>query len=468
MRMLSLLFAAILSLPAAAEVLDLQKYLDQVKKQNPEAVAQIGLVKAYEKRLDQGESIVMPEFYAGYNMLDDQKPNQNVFMMGDRTQSSQWRFGVRTNTRFGLLGNLYLDTTNTEVRGASPTFMPMNPYRDTRAVLELRQSLWRNSFGDEIRNNVKEARKGAEAQLAQAKFVLQRLMTTAENTYWALASYNEIVKLQEENVARARKLRDYMKGRTRMKLFDDVDFMQTQAGFESRELEYQTSLDERSAVMRTFNTLRGVNGDEVQDLESLATKDWRQDVSKWGSRKVKRGDYTAMRAQAEAVRAHALAARSHLRPELDLVANMTTTGRDTSFSDSVDRAQDFKNPTYYLGVTFSVGLDLGLLFDLCDSYDAEARAAESQVTQADFYETREWHDAIAKKTAAIGLFDRAVSLEKLYGDIVRRERSRLNNGRTTTFQFLKFEQDFAGVQVQRVKSQLALLQLHNALKLFEE
>jgi hypothetical protein len=65
-------------------------------------------------------------------------------------------------------------------------------------------------------------------------------------------------------------------------------------------------------------------------------------------------------------------------------------------------------------------------------------------------------------------YERAVSLEKVQTELVKRERQRLLNGRTTTFQTITFEQNLASSQVQKVKAQLALLQLHNVLKTFTE
>lgn len=460
-----------LSLQALAQpkqILSLERYLEQVRTQNPKAIAQAQLVKAYEQRLDKGKAQITPTVYTSYHLLDDRKPNQNVQFMGDRTNASSWKLGIRDQTTFGLSADLYLDSTSTRVWGASSTFLPTNPYRDTRAVLELKQSLWRNSFGDGTRAEVQEARAGSEAQLAQAQFEMQTLLTEAENNYWSLVSYNEVVRLQLANVERARKLRDYMKQRAKMRLYDDVDYLQTQASFESRELEYQTSLDERQTVLRNFNTLRGANSDQLEELESLPTSDWRKDLRAFNEKNVSRKDFVALKARAASQRAGAIASRSKIRPELDLVGAITTTGRSQEFQSSLDRAQDFNNPTYSIGVNFSVAIDFEMIHTLRDSYRAEQHAAEALERQADFYQTREWQDALQKKKDAIGRFDRALSLESLYSNIVKKERQRLLNGRTTTFQLLNFEQEFANVQVQRVKSQLALLQLHNSLKLFTE
>ncbi|MGZ3724104.1 MAG: TolC family protein, partial [Bdellovibrionales bacterium] len=269
-------------------------------------------------------------------------------------------------------------------------------------------------------------------------------------------------------VERAKKLRDYMSGRTRMKLFDDTDLMQAQAAFETRELELQSSLDERASLIRQFNTLRGVDSDEIQNLEGLPAQALMNEVAKANAGgHMTREDFDLLRAQAKAEVAQAKYAKSQILPQLDLAASVATNGRDGTTSESYNQTETNHYPTWRVGVNFSVPLDFGMIKKLRSGYRKAGEAADSLQQQAQFSETRAWEDFNHQKKEAQGRYERSQSVEKIQTELVKRERTRLLNGRATTFEALNFEQNLALAQIQRVRAQLALMQIHNAIKTFE-
>ncbi len=62
----------------------------------------------------------------------------------------------------------------------------------------------------------------------------------------------------------------------------------------------------------------------------------------------------------------------------------------------------------------------------------------------------------------------AYNLEEAQGEKLNFERDRHRRGRTTTFQVLQFEQDYATAQLGRLKQSFDLLQTHSQLKTFME
>lgn len=453
--------------PETATTLSLQTYLEQVKSGNPEVRAAVESITANEHRLQEAELPLSPEFYAQFMKLDDKKPTAQPTMMGTETEVTRWRAGIRKQTDFGLGLDLSFTSQRTNIHDTSPMFMPVPNYMESSASLQLSQSLWRNAFGESTRNLVAAGKAAAEATLFESKHRLKTALLNAQNIYWALVSYNQIVKLQQENVERAKRLRDYMVGRTKMKLFDDTDSMQTQASFETRELELQRSLDERANLMRQFNTLRGLDSDDVPTLDELPTREMMVDVEKVPTGKMSRDDFQQMRANARAALAKAKAERSKLMPQLDLVAAVATNGRDGQTRDSFYQAQTDRYPTWSVGVNFSVALDFFRVSDVKRGYREAQTVAEYLEKGADFNETRVWDDLVKQKKEAQGRYERSTSLEKLQTELVKRMRQRLLDGRTTTFEAINIEQGLAVAQIQRVKSQLDLLQVHNAIKTFE-
>jgi outer membrane protein TolC len=252
-----------------------------------------------------------------------------------------------------------------------------------------------------------------------------------------------------------------------MRLVDDVDALQAQAAHETRELELMSSIDERAALVRQFNTLRGQDTDDVGTLGELPTGAMLLKMVKDPNKRMSREDFGMIYQQAVASQAEAAGARSMIRPQLDVVAGVASNGFDPSRSASWEETQDYSNPGWHVGVQFSVPLDYSLLKNLRHGFNSQKRAAEQKMEAAKFNEERAWDDIIKQRHEAQRRFEKASSLEKVQTSLVKRERSRLMNGRSTTFQSLTIEQNLAMAQIQRVRAQLALLQVHNLVKSFE-
>lgn len=448
--------------------MSLSQFLEQVRTKNPEARSAVQSIASFEYRDREAEVGLVPELYAQYGRMDDKKPTAQPMFMGTETKAESWRAGLRKQFEYGLGADLYFNAQRSNVVNASPQFMPVPDVMESSAVLNLQQSLWRNGFGESTRAKIDADKAETDANLLQSKFKLKNILLNAENAYWSVVTYNEVVKLQQENVERAKKLRDYMTKRTKMKLYDETDALQAQAAFETRELELQKSLDERAALIRQLNTLRGMDSDQIETLESLPSKAMMaeaQQGAKGGQ--MTREDFALLRAQARAGEAKAKYAKSQIQPQLDISAQIATNGRDGTTGDSYYQAGTDHYPTWKIGLNFSIPLDFGMIRDLSRGYRKAHDAAEATNEQAAFSEARMWQDLNHQKGEAKGRFERSQSVEKIQTELVKRERTRLLNGRTTTFEALNFEQNLALAQIQRVKAQLDLLQIHNAIKTFE-
>ena len=464
MRLVSLVLLLSVQL-ASAETLTLEQYLEQVKSHNPDARAAIENIASMQSRLNEADIPITPEGYAGYFLSDDKKPTSVPFFMGTETRIEQLRLGVRDQTDFGLGANLFFQQQRTDIVNVLPLYLPVANYMETNLNLQLTQSLWRNGFGESTRAQVEVNKANADASLLQYKFQLKNILLNAQNAYWAVVSLNQIVRLQEENVGRALKLRDYMNNRTKLKLYDDTDFMQAEASYQSRQLELQSSLDDRSVSTRQFNTLRGIDSDDTIDLVNLPGEEVMVESKPSGH--MTREDFEMLRAQARANAAQARGAASQLNPQLDMQANVATNGRDGLANTAFQQAETTQYPTWSVGITFSVPLDFGLVRDLRRGYKSASAAANDADAQARFSEVRAWDDLTKQMREAQGRYARALSVEKIETDLVKREHRRLLDGRTTTFEALNIEQNLALAQIQRVRSQLTFLQVRNAVKTFE-
>jgi outer membrane protein TolC len=457
----------LLLVSTTANALSLQDYLTQVKTSNPDARSLVSGIEALTLQNDD-EVLTLTEAYGSYGLLDDRKETPQPVFMGDRTRATTWRLGLRKTFSTGTNADIYFDSRRSNIGGADRKAVSTADVMDAKLGLEIRQPLWRNGFGAGLRAEAQEKKAKAETALMKTKFQLKQLLLSAENSYWGVVSMNEIIRLQEENVDRSKRQHDLMQKKMRLRLVDDVDALQVQAALETRRLELQTSLDERQTLLRQMNTLRGRAADDAVDsLSTWSTADILKSPRAPG-KKLTREDFAAKVKEALAERAAALQGRSKLRPQLDLVGNYISNGRDQSTSEAYSEIQKYAHHTWYLGIQFSVPIDYSLVSQAKTSFRALQMAAEEKQTGAEYSLGREVANLDLQFNEARGRLERATSLEQIQTDLVQRERRRLSSGRTTTFQAITMEQNLAAAQVQRVRAQLLLRQIHNQLKTFEE
>lgn len=457
---------SVVSISASADLLSLNKYLDQVKSQSADGRAAVESLVAAQQGLEQADLPYAAEFFAEYDWTDDRKETMAPAFMGDRTISNDWKFGLRKQTTFGLSGDVYYENTKTDLNGVSPQLLPTPGFSDIKGAADVKFSLWRNGFGEQNRADLRENRAKHRIDYLKAKSVLKDLLLKAQNTYWSVVSFNQVIKLQQENVDRAKRLRDRYVRKANLKLFDDVEAIQAEANLASRDLELEQSINDRAVMVREFNRLRGVSSDHAEDLDVLPEKELLTRMTK-NSRRMSREDLLIAFEQATVTEAHSTAERSKIRPQLDLIAYAATNGHDALQDSAYRETAHFNNPTYRVGVQFSMPLDFSLLTKLRASHRASAKAAADQNQAAAFDEERVWNDLLEKKKEAQSHFEKALTVERLNTNLVKRERQRLSNGRTTTFELLNFEQNLALAQIQRVQAQLALMQVHNVIQTFE-
>ena len=468
-------FAVLVNLTAAAAAADppptpsptltLTKYLDQVRAKNPAAQAAQASVTAAEAHLNFAETSFMSEFYAKYSIFDQRELPTNP-LAPPESRGRNWKLGVRDQTKFGLQADAYFSSNRTELLGVNPFYLPINDYEQSVLGLQLTQSLWRNGFGETSKATFDRQKSMDRTDLLRAQFELKNLLLKAENTYWSLVSYNEVIKLQGENVERARRLRDHMQKSAEMRLFDDVDAMQTEASFEQRDLERLTSMNERASLIRDFNTLRGSTDEQLESLEDLPAQAIFLKTVRDPSQRMSREDFRITAEQATQLDESAKGAISQLHPQLDLVGGISANGLDNRAASAQHQALHLQHPDWNVGVVFSIPLDYSLIRDTMRSYRAQRLAAKATAESARFEEDRAWDALLKNKRESQDIYERSMALEKLETTLVNSERRRLLNGRSTTLQTVTIEQNLALAQISRVRAQLALLQIHNLIKQF--
>ncbi len=445
--------------------LSLEKYLSEVQNNNEGLKASQLISEGSLDRSNEGNLIFRPSLFVQAQSAIDNKPVVNVSTQGDRTDNSYATVGLMQQFNFGLKTQLSYSLIHTKIYNASSTFVPKPDYNDGVAKLELSQSLWRNLWGKETKAQETLVNSQAKATSHIESYKIKQTLAQAESVYWSLSQFRKILKVQTNNLIRAKKISDWNRRRTNTGLADRSDYLQADANLKLREYELQNTQLELANLERTFNTLRG--SDENQVSENLDIFDSKNiaDLNLPQKSELREDTKAALEYQNLAI-ANANFAQEKNKPTLEVYGSYATNGRDVESSEAISNSFKTNKSTAAVGIRFNTPLDFGNTSKNIDGYKKEQVAAEYTFKKKVYDQEREWNDLVKKFEDAklkLSLVEKIAEANKTKS---LNESDRLTKGRTTTFQVLNFEQDYAQSELQKIQSETNLLNIYAQLKTF--
>ncbi|MEQ1877770.1 MAG: TolC family protein [Bdellovibrionia bacterium] len=448
--------------PPKGAALPLDSYLEQVKTKNTGYTGAEEKAHGAKVRVSEGSILTTPRLFANGQWVNNENQTTNPNFTGVKTLQSAYTLGLESQTSFGLSGKLYYGLTHTELAGANPAFVPYTNYYEAKPVLELNQSLWKNGFGREVRATREAIEAGARAVYYLETFTSKAMLAEAEATYWRLSMAREFLDLQDDSLKRGSRLRDWSSRRVKTQLADRSDLLQAEAGLGLRELERQSAYEEERNAARAFNSLRGVDSDEVP--ESLTVLSF--DTLKIPELGETRDDVRAYEENMKAANASAKMSAEKNRPVLDVYAQISRNALNIEQSEAMAKATDSAHQGTVVGVKFNMPLDIGSMGEITDGYLQEAKAAELKWERKRFEAEKDKRELKFKAAETKKRLKLAQQFEAAQKDKYFHEKDRHSKGRTTTFLVLQFEQDLALAQLNRLKVQTELLGLISQMKLY--
>ena len=468
MVFLILLFSVYFSkIGFGAEPLSLNQYLGQVSQQNSAIKGAQEASQGAALRSKEGSLLVAPTLFGNLQMMDESK--QSPFFRYETIESRGFSLGVSQLTTFGLQAKLSYTYSSTEYLGLSPPFGPRPPFYEGRPAIEVSQSLWRNFFGAETRARVELAEAAALATHYSQSYQVKVAHAEAETIYWRLAAARELVAIQKDILERAQKLYEWNARRERLQLGDKSDIYQAEANLQLRKLQLQSAQDQERTAARAFNRMRHQDSDTVPDtlvpFSTVLSKNSEELVAPSRGNSA-REDVKAAEQQSRAAMASAELGVNQNKPMLEAYATYALNSFEGTSSQAFSRSLRNDYPTKILGVRFSAPLNFGLLGDSKRGYEKEKAGAEHTYQQRLFDQENEWKNLNESFSEAKNRLKLARSVEDVQKKKFQNERDRLNRGRTTTYQVLLFEQDYAQAQLSSIQAQNEVLEIIARMKTF--
>ncbi|MGE3611284.1 MAG: TolC family protein [Bacteriovoracaceae bacterium] len=456
-------FLSLIVLPAFAYTLD--DYLGEVKNKHKGFKALETSVAAKELRKDEAKLFFKPSFFLNGEYYDDQRPTNAPAFQGTQTLRHTLRSGLSQNLRLGTKATVSYNIYKTQINGTQGSFLPNKQFFDVAPQIEISQSLWRNFLGAEFEATEKAQLAQVEAARFADQFTYKQLLMQAENAYWRLYFAQTSLKVQAESLERAKRLRDWNAQRVKNNLTDEADLLQAEANLQSREIEYQDTLTEIAAALREFNSIRESEG-EI-DLHGKPEESAAGILEAEIPKKMKmREDVLAQLANQKLAMANAELGTQRNRPNLELYGSYSVNGRNSQYQEAYDQAMRTTRPFSIVGVRFTTPIDVWSMNDYKKAYAQEVTASELAYKRKMFEVEKEWEILVERFNNFKTRLRLSQKMVKVQERKLQNEKQRYNQGRTTTFQVLQFEQDFANAQLLKLRYERELLTVYNQIKLF--
>ncbi len=295
----------------------------------------------------------------------------------------------------------------------------------------------------------------------------KNLLSDAEYAYWRLSTALEKVGIQEAALKAGQNIYTFVNNQNRKNLGETADVLQARALTEANELQLQQAINEREAAKRTFNTYLNLpSGTTIPELEKINYAEL-ESMQVPEVRPGDRLDLKAARAQADLAKASAILIKERNKPTLDVIGGYSLHGRGVETSNAFENASKTNRDAGYVGVLFQVPLNFKATSDAKAGADRLRDSAEINVQNIAYNQDQDWIALKDKLNESKITLKLARTMESAQKSKLENERSRLRQGRTTTYQVLLFEQDYTAASASRVQAARDIVALQTQIKLYQ-
>lgn len=460
--MLSIVIAASTS---SAMAVSLDQYLENVKHQNKSYQSADQQMAGSELRKREADLFFTPQFFFNGQSGYDSKLPSPPFLVFDQVKTSRFQAGISQEFSFGVETKFSYDLNKYEYKGI--TFNNAdNPYWEAIPTLELSVPLWGNAFGRTSKARKEQTLQQREFEKNNAEAQLKKTLVEAEVAYWRLAVMQESVAVRKKALDAANSIHNYVVDKKRKNLGEEADILQANALTEAYRLQLeQAEIDERAARRKYNLYLNKEANDAVEPLSKLDYQ-WLASASIPVSRPADRPDVKASQAQVALARAASQLSIEQNKPKLDLFGGYSFFGRDGKQSGALRNAGYADRDSGYVGVRFQMPLNVMAQNDARKGAAQVLQAAELSNQYLMYSQEQEWTDITALFKDAQTALKLAEAMEKAQKLKLNNERTRLRQGRTTTYQVLLFEQDYLSAEIARIQSAAQIINLNAQIKLY--
>ncbi|MBI2058588.1 MAG: TolC family protein [Nitrospirae bacterium] len=337
-------------------------------------------------------------------------------------------------------------------------FQTFNPAYGTRADFIIKQPLWRNWLGRELRLQEEVAGIGTVQPEYDRRIRLIAVQAETEQLFWALAGLEAHIGLTQTLLDKSRRFADLMRKRTALGRSDEVDVATADAAviaMEGNLLNLETAADDvrhrlaiRLGSSMDFADIRTPS--ESLTRTPLASPAGSSKEAKDSALKT-RQDLALIAAMRRSLGSHTALANEQQKPGVSLIGSMATSGLEgdaaPSLGDSVD---DPRHLTYFVGLEFEMNLDRTGPRSKRESVSAQIAALSARARTIERDANREIELAFQALDSAARKKELAERHIRILEEKVRAEREKFQQARSEEVVVLRYEMEVLGAEADRI------------------
>lgn len=414
----------------------------------------------------QARFLTTPQAFVDAQTSRDKSPVLAPEFSGTERNGDVLRWGLQSQTSFGLKPRVFAFTENQNVSGVSSLPNPDLRLRRNGYGVEGELSLWKNAFGRDVRGQRDSLVALTDSKRHLAEASLESLKVEAEGIYFETVFFKEAIIIQQELIRQGERLVSWTKDQSNNRLLESVHVAQAMASHQARKIGLISMSQQLKANLYKISQLCGREVSEDIELESLDSL-----LEKLSQPQNLNRQKITLKALAKAVEAERISielANENFKPDLSLKAQYLTFTNDGK-NDDTARCQSTEDcRTLNVSLNFTFPLDLpskaegasaanSRIEGLKKNLEAEVQNSQVEIRQIEA-QARAFKDQIESLKMLIG----AQELR------LRKERERQSRGRATTFDLIISEQDLGESKISLAEAKMRYASTISQFKLFEE
>lgn len=449
--------------------LSLDKYLSQVIKKNYGVNSSEYAIYSALLRQEEAKLLTQPSLFAEGQYLKNSLDSIGSVITGNAGQTQSYKLGLSETTPYGIEGKVYYSYQKQILNGVGLNILsPLQSAQifSSSPVFELSVPLLRNWAGKETRATRQVLKSQSLLTKFSENYKIKSQLAQAESAYWKLAICRQIVNIQMESLERAQKITSWVSDRKKLRLAEDSDLLQANAAVETKKLDIQNAIEDEKLAAHNFNSLRGSDQEKVNENLISYNKSSLAQI-KFPIYQGPKDDVKAALQERNINVANAMLGIEKNKPNVELYGSYAFNGNNPVFNQAIADSFTTNYPSTAIGVRLSIPLNMKGASRIRNGYRIQIESANYQYKQLVYDDKRQWQGLILQFNNIKKRLNIASQLEHIQQQKLNTEKERLLFGKTTTFQVLTFEQDYANAQLSKLIIQDQLLSVYAQTSLWK-
>ncbi|NOX96652.1 MAG: TolC family protein [Nitrospirae bacterium] len=396
------------------------------------------------------KAIFDPILKGGVDYADDRSKRSST-LLGTENTRADYNLGLSKKLSRGT--EIDLDFSNTR-ESTDSSFAAFNPSYESTLKLSLTQPLGKNRGGLIDRGGIEITKLDIKNADSASLDRIETAIADTEKAYWNLVLAYRELKIKEGMLKWAKELFNLNKERIKTGLVEETDIYASEANLRLRQLGLLIAKNEvQSAIKRLKLLMNDSTPARIMPRNKLKME--KEDIllePKLREAFAHRRDYQRVKNDIKAKNIRLDMKANSRWPQIDLVGSLARNGLDARYGTAVDDIFGENNPTYFVGIKFSLPLGNRKAkseYDRAALEKARSLVDMQKIERIIVTEVDERVRAVKVNQERAG---QQLEVEKLQRLKLGEEEKKFKQGRSGSDILIRFQEDLLKAEIAAVES----------------